>query len=131
MARKSSVERRRFWQNLVAHRQATGRSVAQVCAEAGVSKASFFAWQKRLRPPGRKRGAAVPPPKSAPPHRAASTPPASPLVPVRIVDDRTAALVITLPGAVRVELPAGCDEATLRRVLRVAVTVQAGGPSSC
>lgn len=124
MARISAAERRRFWQDLLTQRKATGQSVAQVCAEAGVSKASFFAWQKRLRAPARKRDAAGPQRELAPPAT-------SPLVPVRIVDDRAAAIVVILPGAIRVELPPGCDEAMLRRVLHAARSVQSGGSSSC
>ena len=48
MAKTNSAERRRFWQELFAKRDALGLSVAQVCQEAGVSQATFYAWRKRL-----------------------------------------------------------------------------------
>ena len=49
MARTSSAERQRFWQELFAKRATLGLSVAQVCEEAGVSQATFYAWRKRLQ----------------------------------------------------------------------------------
>ncbi len=49
MARKVDRKRERFWQKLIARRKQSGRSVADVCWEAGVSTASFFVWQRKLR----------------------------------------------------------------------------------
>jgi len=49
MAKTITVERRRFWQELFAKRAALGLSVAQVCQEAGVSQATFYAWRNRLQ----------------------------------------------------------------------------------
>ena len=81
MARIPSADRRRFWQELFAKRQTAGLSVAQVCQEAGVSQATFYAWRKRLQS-SRERSAAAA-------SRRGLTKKASPLVPVRIIPDRT------------------------------------------
>ena len=110
MARTSSAERRRFWQELFAKRATLGLSVAQVCEEAGVSQAV-----------GSRRS----PTKTA-----------SPLVPVRIIPDRTAAdrastMIVELPGAVRVQIPSGCDAATIQAVLEAASSLGHRGPSPC
>lgn len=128
MARTNSAERRRFWRELLAKRAALGLSVAQVCEEAGVSQATFYAWQKRLQS-ARQRSTAVG-------SRRGLTKKASPLVPVRIVSDhldegRTPTVVIELPGAVRVQIPPGCDAPTIQAVLQAVSSFGQGGPSKC
>jgi len=128
MARIPSADRRRFWQGLFARRQAAGISVAQICEEAGVSQAAFYAWRKRLQS-SRGRSAAVAPHRNR-------TKKVSPLVPVRIIPDRTddgrqPTLVVELPGVVRVHIPTGCDASTIRAVLQAASTLGNGGPSPC
>ena len=129
MARTNSAERRRFWQELFAKRDALGLSVAQVCQEAGVSQATFYAWRKRLQS-SRQRGAAVG-------SRRGLTKTASPLVPVRIVSDRigradrTPTMIVELPGAVRVQIPPGCDAPTIQAVLQAVSAFGQGGPSTC
>jgi transposase-like protein len=128
MARTSSAERQRFWQELFAKRATLGLSVAQVCEEAGVSQATFYAWRKRLQS-SRRTGVAVG-------SRRGLKKAASPLVPVRIISDRTAVdrastMIVELPGAVRVQIPPGCEVATIQAVLQAASSLRQGGPSSC
>ena len=128
MARTNSAERQRFWQELFAKRAALGLSVAQMCEEAGVSQATFYAWQKRLKS-SRRKGAAV---RS----RRGMTQKVSPLVPVRIIPDCTAAdrtptMIVELTGAVRVRILPGCDAATIQAVLQAASSLGQGGPSKC
>ena len=128
MAKTSSADRRRFWQELFAKREALGLSVAQVCQEAGVSQATFYAWRKRLQS-SRQTSAAVG-------SRRGRTKTASPLVPVRIVPDRTDAdrtrtMIVELPGAVRVQIPPGCDASTIQAVLQAASSLSHGGSSPC
>jgi transposase-like protein len=128
MARIDSAERRRFWQDLFAKRAALGLSVAQVCQDAGVSQATFYAWRKRLQSSRRTSAAAG--------SRRGLTKTLSPLVPVRIVSDRadadrTPTLVVELPGAVRVQIPPGCDASTIQAVLQAASSLRHGGPSLC
>jgi transposase-like protein len=100
-------DRESFWWNLIARRAALQLTVGEACAQAGVSPASFFQWQKKFREAGR--------PPDRGPERSA------PLVPVRIVDDRVAELTLELPHGLRLRLPGDCDEATLGRVLRAAL----------
>src|SRR6266481_3389783 len=124
MARIPSADRRRFWQALFAKRQAAGLSVAQVCQEAGVSQAADYAWRKRLQSPRKRSVAAT--------SRRGRTKKASPLVSVRIIPDRTddgrtPTVVIELPGAVRVQIPTGCDAPTIRAVLQAASAIRHGG----
>ena len=128
MARTSSADRRRFWQELFAKRKALGLSVAQVCQEADVSQATFYAWRKRLQS-SRQTSAVV---RS----RRSLTKTASPLVPVRIVPDRTDAdrtrtMIVELPGAVRVQIPPGCDAFTIQAVLQAASSLSQRGSSPC
>jgi transposase-like protein len=128
MAKTSSADRRRFWQELFAKREALGLSVAQVCQEAGVSQATFYAWRKRLQS-SRQTSAAVG-------SRRSRTKTASPLVPVRIVPDRTDAdrtrtMVVELLGAVRVQIPPGFDASTIQAVLQAASSLRHGGSSPC
>jgi transposase-like protein len=128
MAKISSADRRRFWQELFAKRKALGLSVARVCQEAGVSQATFYAWRKRLQS-SRQTSAAVRP-------RRSRTKTASPLVPVRIVPDRTDAdrtrtMIVELAGAVRVQIPPGCDASTVQAVLQAASSLRHGGTSPC
>jgi transposase-like protein len=128
MAKTSSADRRRFWQELFTKRNALGLSVAQVCQEAGVSQATFYAWRKRLQSSRQTSAAAG--------SRCSRTKTASPLVPVRIVPDRTDAdrtrtMVVELPGAVRVQIPPGCDASTIQAVLQAASSLRHGGSSPC
>jgi transposase-like protein len=129
MARIDSAERRRFWQDLFAKRAALGLSVAQVCQDAGVSQATFYAWRKRLQSSRRTSAVVVG-------SRRGLTKKASPLVPVRIVSDRidadpTPTMIVELPGAVRVRIPPGCDASTIQAVLQAASAFGQGGPSKC
>lgn len=103
----SAFDRVVFWRNLIAQRQSSQLSVRELCAQAGVSPASFFHWQRRLRTADE-----------------ASSSDATPaLVPVRVVEDCHAEITLELSQAVRVHLAHDCDEATLRRVLRVSLAV--------
>ncbi|MGE0610348.1 MAG: transposase [Pirellulales bacterium] len=128
MARKANRDRELFWRKLVERRVRSGRSVSDLCWEAGVSTASFFQWQRKLR----ERDAAI----------IATTKPASrvsaALVPVRIVDDqvpiKTAPLktavvadrrpaeaaVIELADGLRIRILSGCDAATIGHLLAAA-----------
>ena len=105
MPTRSSPDREAFWRNLLAHREAAKLTVVEACQEAGVSLASFFYWQRKLFGAGRR------------PDQCATR--ETPLVPVRIVDDRASEITLETPSGIRVCVPQGCDEATLQRVLRV------------
>ena len=138
MPRLSPADREAFWRKLVAQQRSSNRTVEQVCRQAGVSPASFYAWRQRLK------------------GRSAS------LVPVRIVesadDGRTAILTRDVDGreygqvaadghdpgelivelgdvlpsqtpAVRVRIPASCDEESIGRVLHAVLTVLRKGPT--
>jgi transposase-like protein len=105
MPSSSNSDRVSFWRKLIAQRQSSQLTVRQLCQQAGVSPASFFDWQRRLRAADQ-----------------ATWPDVTPaLVPVRVVEDRVAQITIELSQAVRVHLAPDCDEATLERVLRAAL----------
>lgn len=86
MSSSSKSDRVVFWQNLIAQRQSSQLTVRQLCEQAGVSPASFFDWQRRLRAEG----------QAAPSSGTAA------LVPVRVVEDRVAQITVELFQAVRV-----------------------------
>jgi hypothetical protein len=125
MARRPDLERERFWRELIARRESSSLTVAELCQRAGVSTPSFFLWQRRLRKQ-----------KAARRWDVIEAPSRSSLVPVRIVPDRAdegraPPVVVELPGPVRVQIPPGCDAATIHAVLQAASMLRPGGPSSC
>jgi transposase-like protein len=112
----ASSDRESFWWNLIERRAMSQLTVGEACAQAGVSPASFFQWQKKFREAGRR------------PDRDRER--SVPLVPVRIVDDRVAELTLELRHGIHLRLPGDCDEATLGRVLRAALAT-CREPESC
>jgi Transposase len=126
MARTVPADREAFWRKLVTDQASSRRSIVDLCRQAGVSTASFYAWRQRLRASG------------------TAVSPASSLIPVRIVPEpnpvETPALaerverepitieVDTTP-TLRICIPAGCDEETIRRVLRAALQANGGAAS--
>jgi transposase-like protein len=125
MARRPDPDRESFWRELVARRESSDLTVSELCGQAGVSTASFFFWQRRLRKqkPARRSGTI-----EALAH--------SSLLPVRIVPDRAdegraPPVVVDLPGAIRVQIPPGCDASTIHAVLEAVSMLHRGGPPSC
>jgi hypothetical protein len=110
MSRRPS-DRELFWRRLIARQASSRLTVGELCRQAGVSTASFYAWRQRLQAVGSAR---------------------SSLVPVRIIaesfgrGERGGEIAVELTiqladdssQAVRVSIPPGCDEASIRRVLR-------------
>jgi len=105
MASRSFTDRESFWRELIDKRKAFQLTVDEVCEQAGVSRPSFYHWQRRLCEGGAKRRVATKPP--------------TPLVPIQILDDRTPEITLELPGEIRLRIPSGCDEQTLAGVLRL------------
>jgi hypothetical protein len=119
MPRTPSPEREAFWRQLITHHASSRRTVGELCRQAGASTASFYAWRQRLK----SRGVVATP---------------SSLVPVRIVADRGGGEITvefadasTPTPAIRVSIPPGCDEASIRRVLGAVINARAGGRTSC
>ena len=99
----------------------------RVCEQAGVSPASFYQWQRKLR-------VATAPTRNGQPNRLA----VSRLVPVHIVADppigradSTVMLEIELPGEIRLRIPAGYDPATLQVVMSLLLRGDSQEGSSC
>ena len=101
----SCAEREAFWRKVIEQREALQLTIDEVCERAGVSRASFYVWQRRLREADLQREAIATRP--------------SPLVPVKIVDDRVVSITIELPGDICVRVPQGCDQQTLACVLQL------------
>jgi transposase-like protein len=89
MPPSSNSDRVVFWRNLIAQRQSSQLTVRQLCEQAGVSPASFFDWQRRLRAADQAARSEVTPA----------------LVPVRVVEDRLAQIIAELPSVLRVRRP--------------------------
>ena len=141
MLRQPAADREAFWRKLIARQAASRLTVGELCRRAGVSTASFYAWRRRLESPD----------GVAPSHGAGS----SSLVPVRIAAEpggsQTFAIQTfggqTIGGQIvfevaiersdspaqniRILIPPGCDEASIRRVLGAVLSVREGGRSSC
>jgi hypothetical protein len=127
MARSADSGRVAFWQGLIERRRHSGLSVARLCGEVGVSPASFYQWQRKLR--GRVARAS----NTQPDQRTASR-----LVPVHIVPDAPTGhagaagmLEIELPGEIRLRIPSGCDRATLQVVLSMLLHGDSRESRSC
>ena len=105
MPSSSNSDRVSFWRKLIAQRRSSQLTVRQLCQQAGVSPASFFDWQRRLRAADQ-----------------AARPDVTPaLVPVSVVEDHVAQITLELSQVVRVHLAPDCDEAMLERILRAAL----------
>lgn len=122
MSRTSSADRVAFWRRLIARQASSRLTVGELCRQAGVSTASFYAWRQRLK--------------------AATVITQSSLVPVRVVEDRGAEITVEFVDAapqtpptrlptIRVSIPSGCDEASIRRVLCAALSARTGGRTAC
>jgi len=110
----SGSEREVFWRELLARRSSLHLTVKEVCRQAGVSVASFFHWQSKLRSPQRQpRGRVAKPRKPSLPRA---------LTPVRLVADRGAEVILELPHGVRVRVPPSSDAATFARLFRTVLT---------
>lgn len=134
MPRLPSADREAFWRKLVTEQRSSKRTVEQVCRQAGVSTASFYAWRQRLK----TRGASLVPVRIVEGVDDGRTP-----APTRQVYGRVATgdfgpdeLMIELGDAppsqtpiVRVRIPSSCKEESIGRVLRAVLTVLRKGPT--
>lgn len=126
MARRVEGNGEAFWRRLMARRKTSGLTVDALCREAGVSSSSFFYWQKRL---GQRSAASKDESPVASPQRSQASATPSPLIPVRIIDDRAAEITVEflvrepLAPTLRVRFPAGCDERSVLDVLQAAARV--------
>jgi len=100
------AERAEFWREAVAAFNASGLSVRAFCAARGLHEKRFYTWRKHL---------GLSPVARPTPTSAATAPPLPGFVPVRIVAD-TAAEVI-LPGGVVVRVPVSSDPAHVARLV--------------
>jgi hypothetical protein len=120
MPRTLAPDREAFWRKLIARHESSRLTIGELCQQAGVSTASFYAWRQRLKP-------------SSGDTRQSS------LVPVHIVADQRGGGEITVEipetptesSAIRVHIPSGCEEVSVRRVLCAVLSVRAEGRSSC
>ena len=102
----AQVERRQYWQKLIALQEQSEQPVRVFCKEHRVGENSFYAWRHRLE--------RQPQPES-PPLRFALVEPAG-LQPSPPVSE---ALELTLATGERLRISAGIDATTLRTVLAV------------
>jgi hypothetical protein len=107
---EGGIQRRRShaqWRALVLAFQASDQGLRSFCAEHGVALSTFRHWLARLGPAAVVSAA---PPVPSPGVR---------LIPVQILDDPATAsgVVVVAGGGVRIEVTAGFDGATLKRVL--------------
>ena len=103
MAKFKSVDRQRYWREVIERHQASGQSIVGFCSKEGLAPASFHAWKRRLRP---RRGTG-------------RTSASQALVPVQIVGDPTAdvgRLEVKWPSGVVLRVQ-GCDAQTVGAVV--------------
>lgn len=106
MTRQVDPQRAVFWRQMIERRRNSRLSVDRFCEQAGVSPASFYLWQRKLRD-----------------ETTAPRPVQTDLVPVRIVPDPAApaagVIEIDLADALRLRIPPDCDHDVLRIVLSI------------
>jgi transposase-like protein len=118
MSRRPS-DREMFWRRLIARQASSRLTVGELCREAGVSTASFYAWRQRLRLSGSAGSAIVP-------VRIAAEPCGS-----EITVELTIKLADNAAQAVRVSIPRGYDEASICCVLRAIMSAGDGDVATC
>lgn len=109
----SPVDREPFWRDTLAAFATSGLSVREFCRRHGLHERRFHAWRKNL--------GLSPVARPATSH-SATAPPVSGFVPVRLVADATAEVV--LPGGVILRVPVSSDPAHVARL----VAALRGGP---
>lgn len=107
---EGGIQRRRShaqWRALVSAFEASDQSLRLFCAEQGIAISTFRHWLTRL---GQAATASAAPPGPSPVAR---------LVPVEVLDEPPtgSGVVVVAGGGVRIEVTAGFDGATLKRVL--------------
>ena len=113
MGRKASVERERYWRELLERQARSGWSVRRFCGVEGVSEPSFYCWRKRLRSWKQARvkagGASAPAPQR----------PSEPLfVPLGTLGGTEAVLEIVHPSGCRVRVVGPLNVSSLKQVLQ-------------
>lgn len=104
MGRGRSVERERYWREVIGDQAGSGLSISAFCRERGVSPASFFSWRRKLAAGGREEviGKFVP---------IELVPPAAPA--------ERPGFEVALPSGLRVHVPPRFDADALRELLDV------------
>jgi transposase-like protein len=122
MSRRPS-DRELFWRRLIARQASSRLTVGELCRQAGVSTASFYAWRQRLRASGSAGSALVPVRIGAEPRGRERDREIAVELTIQLADDSS--------QAVRVSIPPGCDEASIRRVLRAILSAGDEGDALC
>jgi hypothetical protein len=112
MARKQDGETERRWREILERQAVSSQPIHRFCEVEGISKASFYAWRKRLREHQAEGVPAVR--KGAPRQEAGGN--AGLFVPLKLLD-APAALEIVHPLGYRIHVTSGVNRALLRHVL--------------
>jgi hypothetical protein len=110
MAKPMSVDRQRYWREVIGRQRASGQSIIGFCSKEGLAPASFHAWKRRLGRSHRETG-----------RRSAK----EALVPVQIVSgptDDSGKLEVEWPGGVVLRIQ-GCDTQTIGAVVAALATI--------
>lgn len=97
------ADKARFWADAIAAFATSGLSVRAFCAARGLEEKRFYTWRRNL--------GLSPVARPAP----ASDAPARPFVPVRLVSDPVAEVVV--PGGVTLRVPLTADPAHVARLV--------------
>ena len=98
--RERQAERRKFWTELIARHEQSGKTVEAFCQENGVGGPSFYAWRKRLTEKSQPIGFAL-----------VETP--------AVRQERGEPVELILPSGDRLHIVPGADAATVRLVLSI------------
>lgn len=112
MARKQSGETERRWREILGRQAVSSQPVHRFCAVEGISKASFYAWRKRLR---EHQAEGVPTVRKRAPRKETGGN-AGLFVPLKLLD-APATLEIVHPFGCRIHVTGDVNRALLRHVL--------------
>jgi transposase-like protein len=100
------AERGQFWRQAVAAFESSGLSVREFCRQRGLHERRFYTWRKSL---------GLSPVDARPTAPVSGAPPVPGFVPVRLVADTAAEVV--LPNGLTVRLPVSSDPAHVARLV--------------
>lgn len=113
MARKQNGEAERRWREILERQAVSSLPVRRFCEVEGISKASFYAWRKRLR---EHQAEGVPAVRKRAPRKEAGGN-AGLFVPLKLLDASSATLEIVHPLGYRIHVTGDVNPAQLRHVL--------------
>ena len=114
MASKRSIQKERYWRDVLKQQANSGLSVRQFCGRGKISEGSFYFWRQKLRTAGTRAESA----------KQVAAPERSPFVPLKLTDapgfgESPRMLELVHPQGYLIRIAGEVHVATLRQVIDV------------